>query len=153
MFSLVPQLEDRAQTKEDPDKPNSKKRSAIKTIIHVDSNRGQYKEDLMKVLDKEDALSDDELNLLFRHLLQKKYFQSIMDLTEVLYLLERTSVLRSSAELIFKAASVQKNIRITTLMANLLSPDPSSRSLHSFSGTRLGKNPILEGRGVHRSRA
>lgn len=52
----------------------------------------------MKVLDKEDALSDDvglflfsdrqELNLLFRHLLQKKYFQSIMDLTEVLFLLE-----------------------------------------------------------------
>ena len=39
----VPQLEDRTQTREDPNKPNSKKRSAIKTIIHVDSNRGQVR--------------------------------------------------------------------------------------------------------------
>lgn len=55
------------------------------------------------------------------------------------------SALRSSAELIFKAASVQKNIRITTLVANILSPDPVSQSLHSGFMKRLCKNPVLEG--------
>ena len=55
------------------------------------------------------------------------------------------SALRSSAELIFKAASVQKNIRITTLIANILSPDPVSQSLHSGFMKRLCKNPVLEG--------
>ena len=55
------------------------------------------------------------------------------------------SALRSSAELIFKAASVQKNIRITTLIANTLSPDPVSQSLHGGVMKRLCKNPVLEG--------
>ena len=51
----------------------------------------------------------------------------------------------SSAELILKAASVEKNIRISTLMATLLAPDPFADSIYSTNTITSYKNPILEG--------
>ena len=53
--------------------------------------------------------------------------------------------MKSSAELILKAASVERNIRISTLMATLLSPDPFADSIYSTNTIISHKNPILEG--------
>ena len=78
-----------------------------------------------------------------------------MDLTDVLHLLnvsficennfQRITVIKESAELIIKAASVEKNIRIASLMATLLSPNPFSSSIYSTKTSMSYCNPILQG--------
>ena len=54
-------------------------------------------------------------------------------------------MLKEAAELIIKSASVEKNIRIATLMATLLSPNPFSSSIFSTQASMAYVNPILEG--------
>lgn len=58
-------------------------------------------------------------------------------------------MLKSSAEIIIKAASEQKNIRIANLISNLISPDPFASSIHSTDNTSHSSNPILEGGHSH----
>lgn len=92
---------------------------------------------------------------MYKHLYQKNYYRCIMDLTDVLHLLnvglrewiqvQRISVIKESAELIIKAASVEKNIRIASLMATLLSPNPFSSSIYSTKSSMSYCNPILQG--------
>lgn len=53
--------------------------------------------------------------------------------------------MKSSAEIVIKAASEQKNIRIANLISNLISPDPFASSIHSTDNTSHSSNPILEG--------
>ena len=78
-----------------------------------------------------------------------------MDLTEILHLLhvipphspyaQHTYSLKHTAEIIIKAASEQKNIRIANLMADLISPDPFASSIHSTELDYPTSNPIREG--------
>ena len=58
-------------------------------------------------------------------------------------------MLKSSAEIIIKAASEQKNIRIANLISNLISPDPFASSIHNTDNTSHSSNPILEGGHSH----
>lgn len=83
--------------------------------------------------------------MLIRHLFQKKHYTNLIDLTDVLYLLGNVTVVKSSAELIMKAASIEKNIRIITLLSNIVAPDPLATSIYSTSSAYEYKNPILEG--------
>ena len=50
-----------------------------------------------------------------------------------------------TAEIIIKAASEQKNIRVANLMSDLISPDPFSASIHSTEADYPSSNPIREG--------
>lgn len=78
-----------------------------------------------------------------------------MDLTEILHLLnvpsphsphvQHTYPLKHTAEIIIKAASEQKNIRVANLMSDLISPDPFSASIHSTEADYPSSNPIREG--------
>lgn len=53
--------------------------------------------------------------------------------------------MKHTAEIIIKAASEQKNIRIANLMSDLISPDPFSASIHSTEADYPSSNPIREG--------
>lgn len=86
-----------------------------------------------------------ESRMLILHLFQKKHYGNLMDLTDVFYYLGKVQLLRSSAELLMKAASIEKNIRITTLLSNLVAPDPLRNSVYSTSSEHVYRNPILEG--------
>lgn len=53
--------------------------------------------------------------------------------------------MKHTAEIIIKAASEQKNIRVANLMSDLISPDPFSASIHSTEADYPSSNPIREG--------
>ena len=53
--------------------------------------------------------------------------------------------MKHTAEIIVKAASEQKNIRVANLMSDLISPDPFSASIHSTEADYPSSNPIREG--------
>ena len=53
--------------------------------------------------------------------------------------------MKHTAEIIIKAASEQKNIRVANLMSDLISPDPFSASIHSMEADYPSSNPIREG--------
>ncbi|CBK22446.2 uncharacterized protein [Blastocystis hominis] len=65
MYSLISQLEDKTRSKEMASEVEEEKQKAIKIILHNDPNRGRYKEDIMRVLDKENSLTDQARCLLF----------------------------------------------------------------------------------------
>lgn len=90
--------------------------------------------------------NEKEWEMLIRHLFQKKHYTNLIDLTDVLYLIGNVAVVKSSAELIMKAASIEKNIRIITLLSNIVAPDPLANSIYSTSSAHEYKNPVLEGR-------
>ena len=83
--------------------------------------------------------------MLILHLFQKRHYANLMDLTDVLYYLGKVKLLRSSAELLMKAASIEKNIRITTLLSKLVAPDPLRNSIYVTGSEYVYRNPILEG--------
>lgn len=53
--------------------------------------------------------------------------------------------MKHTAEIIIKAASEQKNIRVANLMSDLIFPDPFSASIHSTEADYPSSNPIREG--------
>ena len=91
--------------------------------------------------------------MLIRHLYQKKHYSNLMDLTDVLHLIGKTDPIKSSAELIIKAASIERNIRITTLLSNIIAEDSFSSNSKTDSSPSLRPNPIMEGRFNRRSSA
>ena len=89
--------------------------------------------------------------MLIRHLYQKKHYANLMDLTDVLHLIGKVDPLKASAKLIMQAASIEKNIRITTLLSNLMVSDtlPSNSKKSRLLSTH--QNPIMEGTFVFHS--
>ena len=83
--------------------------------------------------------------MLIRHLYQKKHYSNLMDLTDVLHLIGKTEPIKSSAELIIKAASIERNIRITTLLSNIMTEDSFSSNSRNDELPSLRSNPIMEG--------
>ena len=83
--------------------------------------------------------------MLIRHLYQKKHYSNLMDLTDVLHLIGKTDPIKSSAELIIKAASIERNIRITTLLSNIIAEDSFSSNSRTDKLPSIRPNPIMEG--------
>ncbi|KAM7456587.1 hypothetical protein BLSTO_02655 [Blastocystis sp. subtype 1] len=144
-LSLVSQMEDTSEAGIVDSHKEMEKQRAIKVILRYDRDRPRYKEKVMSILQTADCFSEKELCILLRHLYQKKHYDSIMDLTEILHLLNHTYPLKHTAEIIIKAASEQKNIRVANLMSDLISPDPFSASIHSTEADYPSSNPIREG--------
>ncbi|KAK8829882.1 hypothetical protein WA577_001274, partial [Blastocystis sp. JDR] len=147
-LSLVSQMEDTSEAGIVDSHKEMEKQRAIKVILRYDRDRPRYKEKVMSILQTADCFSEKELCILLRHLYQKKHYDSIMDLTEILHLLNHTYPLKHTAEIIIKAASEQKNIRVANLMSDLISPDPFSASIHSTEADYPSSNPIREAQEV-----